>query len=358
MAVYKRGDNWYIDFFYNGKRKRESVRCSSRKLAEKALAKRRVEMAEDRYFDKKKEPPSIKFYDFCKEYLRWAKVNKAPNTYESEVVFLRKLEKEFEGKTLEQITQASIDKWKTKIKEEGLADGSVNRGLALVKIMFNKAIEWGWLKENPAKKVKFFKLNNQRVRYLMPEEVTSLLSYTPPYLKPIVIVAVHTGIRKESVLRLQWPQVNFELGIITLMETKNKRPQYIVMDETVRTLLMDLKRNGNCPYVFTKNGKSIKWIDYAFKEAVKKAGMEDFHFHDLRHTFASNLVMAGEDLNTVSELLGHQTLEMTRRYAHLSPKFKQRAVNVLDQRFGSHYPVPDTIPDTVTPSRKSVPLMS
>jgi integrase len=171
----------------------------------------------------------------------------------------------------------------------------------------------------------------------MPDEVQILLSNCADYLNPLVTVAVHTGMRKGELLSLKWDQVNSEQGIITLYDTKNGERRDIPMDETVKATLREMERRGD--YVFcTAEGKAFVRAQKSFEVALKKSGIRNFRFHDLRHTFASNLAMAGEDLNTIRELLGHKDLTMTLRYAHLAPNHKTRAVNVLDRIMSQNPP--------------------
>lgn len=331
MAIYQRGENWYIDFTYHGKRFREAV-GPDEDLAVDVLSKRKVEIRENRFFpDKKKNPDIVKFHDFAIEYLRWSIANKKPSAKTRELSTMRILDREFGEKDLDEISSYQVEAWKMKRKKE-VKPSTVNRELAVVKSFFTKAIEWGKCQEHPARKVKKFKVRNERLRYLMPDEIRILLSNCAEHIRPIVMVAVHTGMRKGEVLSLRRDQVNFEQGIITLTDTKNSERRDIPMNETVKVTLRAI--DGEDPFFFAstkKKGKPFVWIEMSFHQALKKSGIEDFKFHDLRHTFASNLVMAGEDLHTVGELLGHKSLNMTKRYAHLSPKFKKRAVNVLDR---------------------------
>jgi integrase len=385
MSVYKRGKNWYIDFWFHGQRIREMI-GPSRRDAEKIIAKKKTEVIENKYLDIRKEPEPIKFYDFAKEYLQWCKGNKKPSSHRRDLSRMRALNREFEKKNIHEITTWQIEKYKLKRKDEinrpGAIMGSfeqkkkdggqeeiwyidyqrpqgekvrkiigpdkkdteaylakskattkpatVNREIALIKHMYSKAIEWGKCKENPTKKVKLLKGEVKRVRFLMPDEIQTLLSKCKDYLKSIVIVAAHSGMRKGEILSLKWDQVNFEQGIITLHDTKNSERRDIPMDETVKTTLREMEKTG--PYVFSNgDGESLGDWRRAFEGAVRRSGIEDFHFHDLRHTFASNLVMAGVDLVTVKELMGHKDLTMTLRYAHLGPDHKARAINILDR---------------------------
>jgi len=331
MAIYQRGKNFYIDFRFKGKRIRECI-GPSRKDAEKVIAKRKTEIIENKYLDIRKDPEPIKFHEFAKEYLEWGRVNHKPSSRVRELSNMRTLEVAFNNKNIHEITVWDIEKWKVKRKGE-VKPSSVNRELATLKGMLNKAVEWGKLKESHTRKIKLLKGVEKRLRYLMPDEVQILISNCTDRLRPIVVVAVHTGMRKGEILSLRWDQVDFEKGIITLVDTKNDQRRYVPMDETVKSTLRDMSRNGE--YVFPgirKQGSHLLWVDKMFRKALEKSGIEDFKIHDLRHTFASNLVMSGKvDLMTVKELLGHKKLDMTLRYAHLAPNHKMRAVNVLDQ---------------------------
>jgi integrase len=191
--------------------------------------------------------------------------------------------------------------------------------------IFSKAIEWKMIRENPAKEVKLFKGIKKRVRYIMPEEIQNLISNCPEYLKPIVTIAVHTGMRKGEILGLRRDQVDFEQRIITLTDTKNSEIRNIPMNETVKAILNSIeKKDGPIFHV----GLSTMRKDYI--EALKKSNIENFTFHGLRHTFASHLAMQGTELNDIRDLLGHKSINMTLRYAHLSPAHKSKAVTILD----------------------------
>jgi len=344
MAVYKRGDNWYVDFTFHGQRIREMI-GPSRKGAEKVIAKRKAEIAENKFLDKRKEPAPIKFYDFAKEYLQWAKANKKPSSYSRDLSLMRQLNKEFEAKAIQEITTWQIEKFKARRKEE-VRPASVNREIALLKHMYSKAIEWSKVKESPAKKVKLLKGEVKRVRFLMPEQVQTLLSNCADHLRPIVAVAIHTGMRKGEILKLRRDQANFNQEIISILDTKNHERRDIPMNDTVKAILKGMEGNGQ--YFFcSEDGRPFGDVRRSFETALRKSAIEDFRFHDLRHTFASNLVMAGEDLNTVRELLGHKDLTMTLRYAHLAPNLKKKAVDVLDRIMSLNPPQSATNPKVV-----------
>ncbi|MGA2467339.1 MAG: tyrosine-type recombinase/integrase [Thermodesulfobacteriota bacterium] len=326
MAVYQRGKNWYIDFTFHGKRIREMI-GPSRKDAEKVIAKRKTQINEDTFLDKRKEPEPIEFHSFAVKYLKWAKGNKAKNSYLRDLTSMKHLDKEFEKRNILEITQEEVEEYYAKRKEISIY--SANRELALLKHFYTKAIEWKRVKENPTKAVKVrLKDETQRVRFLMPNEIQILLSCCPDNLKPIVMVALHTGMRREEILSLRWTQVNLTTGIIHLDKTKNHKSRNVKMNVTVRSVLCQVCQGSE--FVFCKpDGSRYSKVPGPFDEVVKQAGLKDFHFHDLRHTFASNLIMAGVSILVVKELLGHKKLDMTLRYAHLAPNYGD-AVNILD----------------------------
>ena len=340
MAIYQRGKNWYIDFTFKGQRIRESI-GPSRKGAEKVIVKKKAEIAENKYLDVRKDPDPIKFHDFAKEYLQWAKANKKPTTYSRDVSIMRTLDAEFGSRGLHEITVWQIEKFKAARKEDHNI-ASVNREIAILRHFFNKAVEWGKLKENPAKKVKLFKGVTNRVRYLMPEEVQVLLSNCEGMAKEITTVAIHTGMRRGEILKLRKENVDFGSGTVCVMDTKNHERRDIPMNNTVKAILATLTEGKQgSEYVFSDRegrGVSRKILETHFPEALKKSGITNFRFHDCRHTFASNLVMAGKDLNTVRELLGHKSLAMTLRYAHLAPNLKKEAVETLGRILSQNPP--------------------
>ena len=330
MPVYKKGKNYYIDYYFGGRRKRECVGPDKR-LAETVLKKRKVEIAEGRYLDIKKNE-KIKFEDFADQYLELHSKPNNKSWERSDLYNLNSLKRYFSGKYLYEITSIMIERFKTeRIKE--VSPATVNRNLACLKCMLNKAIQWGKLEENPFKVVKLLKENNKRLRYLEREEIVRLLARCSKRLRSIVVIALNTGMRKGEILGLKWQDIDFKRGIIYLYNTKNGEKREIPVNEMAKTALLRTLKHPDSAYVFCdKKGKPFGNIRKSFFTALKNSAIINFHFHDLRHTFASHLVMSGVDLNTVRELMGHKSLEMTLRYAHLSPDHKRRAVDILSKQ--------------------------
>ncbi len=326
MAVFKKRDNYYIDYYFQGRRIREKI-GPTKKLALEVLRKKQVEIAENRYLDIKKAP-KVRFSDFADEFLEiYARPNKSSwRRDESCVVHFKKF---FGEKYLHEIKAKDVEEYKSQ-RLEHVKKSSINRELGCLTTLMNKAVEWDKLAENPANSVKKFRVQNQRTRYLEADEVDKLIGACGGSIKPMVITALNTGMRKHEVLDLEWKDIDLKNNIIYVKKTKNKKCREVPINDTLRDFFEELKRKKRTGYVFSKeDGTPYKSLKTAFGTAVRKAGIEDFTFHDLRHTFASHLVMNGVDLKTVQELLGHSNIETTMRYAHLSVGHKKQAVNRL-----------------------------
>lgn len=202
--------------------------------------------------------------------------------------------------------------------------------------MFNKVVEWEMVDEDILKrirKVKPLRDDGKRLRYLSKEECQALVNACDTHLKPIAITALNTGMRRGEILGLKWDEhIDLKHGFILLNKTKNGERREIPINDTLRSVFQGLTRRLDVSYVFYDpiTGNPYQDVKRSFKTALKKVKIQDFHFHDTRHTFASHLVMAGVDITTVSRLLGHKSLTMTLRYAHLAPAHMQKAVNILD----------------------------
>ena len=196
--------------------------------------------------------------------------------------------------------------------------------------------EWEWCRENPVSRVSMERENNKRDRWLSPEEEARLLECCAPWLRDVVTVALHTGMRMGEILELTWGGVDFNRRTVTVLRSKNGERRTIPVNETVLSVLRQKSKVRSlmtelvfCSKAFTplESGHMRR----SFRLALSKAQIEDFHFHDLRHTFATRLVQAGVDLYKVQRLLGHKSPVMTQRYAHHYPESLRDGVNLLDQ---------------------------
>lgn len=198
--------------------------------------------------------------------------------------------------------------------------------------------------------MKKFPESKGRIRFLTVEEAKALLEAATPHLRPIIIMALETGMRRGEILRLTWDDVDKKNGSIYIAETKNGEPRHVPMSNRLRATLDALPRSIQSRHIFTesikktpksrdrkrplnqpigKGGKPFRYVDTSFESACAKAGITGFRFHDLRHTAASHMAMAGVPLKTIGEILGHKTAAMTERYSHLTPEHKKQAVELL-----------------------------
>jgi integrase len=241
---------------------------------------------------------------------------------------------------LARVTPTLIDAVKIK-RAEKVQKCSVDRNLQVLRRLFNWAIEQGLATDNPMRRVKFFRADTKRLRYLTEEDYRRLLEeaakiYRSPFLREAIELAVHTGLRRGNLLGLQWDWVDWLNRVVRVPRTKSGKPHALPLSATAYAALERLwAAHAESPYVFAHAtgahaGAAVRDLKKGFHTAVENAGLEDLRWHDLRHTFASWLVMRGASLRAVSELLGHQTMQMTLRYAHLSPGFLSTEIKLLD----------------------------
>ena len=204
---------------------------------------------------------------------------------------------------------------------------SRNRWQAAFSLIFGVGIDNEKITKNPAADIKRRTENNNRVRFLSDEEECALLKETDPRFHSHLLPSIHTGIRMSEQYSLRWPQVDFERRHLFLPQTKNGDSRDVPLNGTASAALEKLYAESEGDFVFPNAESPRGW----FLSAVERAGLKDYTWHCNRHTFASRLVMAGVDLHTVGELLGHRTAQMTKRYAHLSVNHKQSAVERISQ---------------------------
>ena len=332
-GLYKRGNVWWIRYAGpDGKVRFESSKSFSFKEAQALLIERKKAVIEGRDPMPAKRMTPHSFQELTEHYLSWAERQRA---FSSKKGFVRQLVEAFGHCPLRSFTARLVEAYQTKLLTDGKAPATANRHLATLKHMVTKAVEWEMVEEEALKRVRRVKLlpeNNRRLRYLSKEECQALIDACHPHLKPIVITALNAGMRKREVLSLEWERhVDLKHGFVLLDVTKNGERREIPINQTLRETFQGLIRRVDSPYVFTNaGGKKFQDVKKAFQSACRRAGIKDFRFHDLRHTFASHLVMAGVDITTVKELLGHKTLTMTLRSAHLAPSHKVKAVSLLE----------------------------
>ena len=319
---------WYLDYCANGRRIRESSKSQSKRVAELALASRHGEVVQGK-FKLEKVQKSPRFSNFAETYIEWAKENK--RSWARDAISINHLAVDFSHRRLVDIHPFHVEKYKTARKAE-VSPATVNREVACLKRILNLAVKWGQLQQNPIREVRFFKEPGSPVHFLSEDEAARLIEACSNTLRPIVVTALNTGMRRGEILSLTWDRVNLRERFLTLVGTKNGESREVPLNRTMVELLASLPRSSE--HVFTnRDGEPYHCVKKIYSLALRKAGIENFRFHDLRHTWASHLAMSGVDLLTVKELGGWKSLQMVQRYAHLSDSHRRRAVEVLGKKF-------------------------
>lgn len=332
VSIYKRGKTWWMRYSVNGQRYFETCKTRNKTLAETIAKKRHVEIVEGCFLNKRKDP-KILFKDFSQQYYERHALqrNRRPDRAKS---ILKRLVQVFGKKLLSEVKRADIDLYIADRLKQGVEKSTVNREISVIKVMYRLANDWDITDSNPAKKVqKFSERVFQRDRFLTIPELERLLCVCSENLRQYLLVLIFSGLRRGEVLNLTWSCVDFDNNCIQLNQTKNGKRRYQHMNETVKQALLRLKvrRTSDEERIFPpQRGGKQRSFRTAFANACKRARIVNLRVHDLRHTFASHLVMRGVDMLTVSELLGHSSVEMTKRYSHLCPKHMGRSVKVLD----------------------------
>jgi len=342
-GLYRRDGSpyWWIRYAdRNGRIIRETTGTKEKKLAVAILAKKKVQVAENKHLDVRKVPNTT-FYELCEQYWElWGKHKRMKGLSH----MIKTWKSKIGNLPVKEINQQRIERFLNG-HCENLTGATRNRHLTMLKAMFNKGIQWDLLTDNPAVGVGKLREAGGRTRFLDHEEIKRLLNSASEAFRPILLTALHTGMRRGEILNLKWTEVDFKNRIITVQESKSGKKRMLPMDDTVSEALSLLPTRFQQGYVFpspVNEGQPRYDFKRQFGNAVKEADIHNFRFHDLRHTFASHLVMSGVDLMTVKELLGHANLTMTMRYAHLAPDHRLRAIKTLDSAYQT-----DTKTDTV-----------
>jgi len=317
MGLYRRGETYWFTLMHDGQRIRESLKTDNRKLAEKVYAKKLVDIVEGRYFEATTARTTT-FDEMVEKYL-------SKHAHSRDGYTKKPLLDFFGGMMLSQITTPLVADYQDERLEE-VKEATVYQELSLLRRMFNVARKrWKWVKDNPVSDGDLsFSVGsrNARDRWLTVEEEDTLLekATNPVWLRALLITALHTGMRRGELLALTRKDIDFPRRLVRVERS-------IPMSQTLYETLQTIKVRDMSGTLFPI---AIRSLRAAYDEALAKAGITDFHFHDLRHTFATRLVQNGVDLYKVQKLLGHKNIAMTERYAHHYPESLRSSVEVLD----------------------------
>jgi integrase len=371
---------YYIDYERPSNRKRTAYKLGDSALLTVAQARdaareflASVVLGDDPAENRRKASRSMTLGSYLeRHYGPWVTENRKSGG--STVEMIRSAFASLTETPVSDLTPLAIEEWRTgRRKEKALKSSSLNRQVGALKAALNWGVKHGILSRNPLAGLERLQERDSetKVRYLLDDERERLFAALDAreerlraerdrynvwrashglqpypdlrslpfadYLKPMVIVSLNTGIRRGSLFGLEWRDVDFAGENLTIRAavSKSGRAYHVPLNRRVLEAFRDWRSQapesaGGLVFPSPKTGRVMENCDSSWGEVLAEAGIEDFRWHDMRHDFASHLVMRGVDLNTVRELLGHASLAMTLRYAHLAPKAKARAVSLLD----------------------------
>jgi integrase len=340
-------ERWVVQVFYpNGKRLRKKFRRE--KLAQRFWGNE-LQRLEDGTWSAANRP-RLSLGEAIKKYRAFSKKHhRSYGTFvEPNLAFWQKqLGKDT---PIARVTAADVEDVKLK-RADDVAQSTVDRSLQVLKAFFNWLISHDLAVANPVRRVRMFHSNNEVVRYLTRDQYDALLKAAddgPVYLKSLIILAVHTALRRGNLLRLRWKQVDLDARKIRVSDlTKSNKTLEVPINDAAKSALEGMRKLAlkNNDYVFAVEKSHITDVKNPFATALKRAkaqliesekkdaaaGLDGFRFHDLRHTAASWLAMGGAGLPAIQKFLGHASIKMTLRYAHLSPDFLGQEAKILDR---------------------------
>ena len=338
MAVRKRGRTWIIDYYVGGKKCIRAIGPNKRE-AIAAESKVRALVGEGRLAHRRSHAANITIGELIEKYLLHFNGKRSLPTESIHLAAIRN----FFGpkKLIWEINREDVDTFQLVRKNTPSRNGrerssaTVNREISVLHRLLNKAVFWNLLESNPVAGVIALPEPRGRLRFLTVEEAGRLLESSSAHLRPIVLCALETGMRRGEILNMRWADLDLERRVVFVGETKTGIPRYVPISSRLKEILERHPRRPGCDHVFIgrhgigKGWKPFQDVRTSFGNACRKAGIVDFRFHDLRHTAASHMVMAGVPIKVVGEILGHTTVSMTERYSHLLPEHKIRAVEML-----------------------------
>jgi integrase len=338
MSIVKNGKYYFYDFVHEGKRYRKSCRTSDKKLAEQIEISVKNDVIKKNYSLPTDRNKNLLFKTAWENYVKSVTGSNTKKTLERKIVASLHFLPFLENKKLSDVSTLDIKNYQAERKLEILNNPknsgkkeseinfrSINIEKATLSHFFNFCIEHGYIQNNPVIRVK--KLNElKRIKTLDDEDIKKLIDSAHNKLtKDLISFLIYSGCRKGEALNLKWDDVDLKNDVIAIKGTKTKDDRYIPVSKLLKELLSGIDKKSE--YVFTGINGKVKDFKDSFKSACKKAELKDLRIHDLRHVFASKMVMNGTSLYITGELLGHKTTQMTKRYSHLVPGTLKKAVD-------------------------------
>ena len=327
MSVYKRRRTYWFDTWVDGRRHRGSTGTANRALALEIEAEKRLEVLQGKTYK------VIAFSDFLKdEFLPWSEAQATASTHRRYVCSSKPLLSFFGAMRIDRITTGDVERFKVKRLESCSAAG-VNRDLAALRFICNFAIRSGYIDRNPVTHVRFLKEGPGMMRIVSFDEERLYLATATPLLRDIAILMLDTGMRPKEVYSIRKENVHLGKKYIFIPEGKTRFARRSVpLTERAAEVLSRRTKQAKSVYLFPHRSDPNRPMSEANRghETTIKKLLSQFRLYDLRHTFGSRSAMAGVDLATLKELMGHSAISVTIRYVHPTPAHKQQAVRKLE----------------------------
>ncbi len=341
MNIYKRGQVYWCKFVIDNKRYQYSCKTKDKNIAQEIASAIYTDTIRSRFNIPAKNKPVYIFKEVFEEYIKNQIVS--PASKKLRIYMSKHFLPVFEDMNINNIFQVDIEKYQLKRKleimampknigkrESDISFRLVNIEIATLYNFFNFCIKRVIIDKNPCAGIK--RLNElSRLKTLSNDDIQKLIAGATNKLTRVLITfLIYTGCRKGEALNLKWDDVDLKNDVIAVKGTKTKYDRYIPISKPLKELLNGIERNQGL-YVFNRDGAKLTDFKRSFHTACKNAGLKDLRIHDLRHVFASKMVMNGTSLYITGELLGHRTTQMTKRYSHLVPDTLKKA---LDEVWG------------------------
>lgn len=322
IKLTQRGTTWHYSFTApNGQRVRKSARTDDKKQASELAAKHYNDLWRQQKLGERPE------YTWQQAVVEWLNENPDRANNPNYLIPLRWLDAHLGHLKLSEINRQVIQQIQRAKQAEGVKPRTVNAVLQQARVVLRAAVAWEWIDKIP--QIKLLKEPDRRIRWLTPEEEARLLPELPTHLQRVVIFALATGLRMSNILGLQWQQVDLTRRQAWIYADQAKSGQSIgvpLNDDAMAVLAVCLGDHNT--HVFTFRKKPILRVNgRAWREALERAKIHDFHFHDLRHTWATRHMMNGTPLHVLQELGGWNDISMLRKYAHLSVEHLHQHAN-------------------------------
>lgn len=325
MALYKRNSTWWVSFTHQGKRIQRSTGTSDKVAAQEFHDRFKAEL----WTITKLESKPV--YSWRDAVMRWLKENATKRSIETDKVHFRWLDAHLSHYQLHEISNNVLEQVALKKEAEGVTLTTVNRVMEIVRALLTKAHrEWEWIDKLPV--VRMRQVENNRIRWLSHEEAARLLNELPLHLRDMAAFTLATGLRASNVRKLEWKDVDLirEHAWVHPDQAKTKKAIPVPLNTDAIEILKG-RQGIHQKFVFTYQGNPVtKCNTRAWYNAVERAGLENFRWHDLRHTWASWHVQNGTSLQELQQLGGWSSFEMVLRYAHLSGDLLRNAANRIN----------------------------